>query len=270
MMLLRRLPPPRRRYRRLRSHPDGNGELETLPAASRSGRAAGRPFPGGARAPREVSFCPPRLTFPGLSAARTEGREFRPDSCFHLFLPFPELRSKPRFPAPSPPAGRGHRPIAAPRAVRPALTSVRPAIGASISVSELHIAATARHAQRGLCGGTAPAPPCLSPLGTAWSPDLYERERAGPCVCWAGAGPVVPDAVLPGAGLRVAAVPAPSRLATPSAAHPPARSREQTASHLSLISVVRPKGPSCHTHVPRTARGTSVSAGQLSLAAHPT
>lgn len=72
---------------------------------------------------------------------------------------------------------------------------------------------------------------------------------------------MVPDAVLPGAGLDVAAVPAPSRLATPSAAHPPARSRGQTASHLSLISVVRPKGPSCHTHVPRTAHGTSVSAG---------
>lgn len=40
-------------------------------------------------------------------------------------------------------------------------------------------------------------------------------------MCWAGARPVVPDAVLPGAGLDVAAVPAPSRLAAPSAAHPP-------------------------------------------------
>lgn len=87
----------------------------------------------------------------------------------HPLLSFPAQLSKPPFPPPSPPVGRGlssglgaarsHRPTAAspspaqaPRAVRSAPTSVRPTIGASISVSERHNAATARHAQHGLCG----------------------------------------------------------------------------------------------------------------------
>lgn len=66
------------------------------------------------------------------------------------------------------------------------------------------------------------------------------RASAGPEL-----GGEAPAPFSPGAGLAGAAVPAPSRLASPSAAHPPARSRGQTVSHLSLTSVASPKGLSC-------------------------
>lgn len=148
--------------------------------------------------PCEVSSCPPPVHLPN---AERPLKRAGSDGCTALgaahgrlrvspyappppFLPRAALQTS--FPPPPPPAGRGlssclpaacsHRPIAtspspaqAPRAVRSALTSVRPTIGASISVSELHIAATARHAQHGLCGvHTATALPCPNTQTGFW------------------------------------------------------------------------------------------------------
>lgn len=63
---------------------------QTLPAASRSGRAAGRLFPGGAWAPREVSFCPPPAHLP-----RAERRAHRRQGVSLGFV-LPPLPSLPR------------------------------------------------------------------------------------------------------------------------------------------------------------------------------
>lgn len=122
-------------------------------------------------APSSPSKRPLRRARCGVCTARGAAHGSVEFSLVVLFSSFPSLRCscKPLFPRPPPPAGRGLNsglrvaggrrlvaawpsPAQAPSAVRSALTSVRPTIGASISVNGLHIAATARHAQHGLCG----------------------------------------------------------------------------------------------------------------------
>lgn len=151
----------------------------TPPAASRLwwSPLLGGPVACGRGAPREARSTPCQPRSPSQRRAPTRARcSWRvhgfaglasPSSAASPFSPLPKSLSLLAF---SPAAGLGQSsrvptlvtaavpitaastaPARALRALRSALTSARPTIGASISVNELHIPATACHAQHGHC-----------------------------------------------------------------------------------------------------------------------
>lgn len=166
-----------------------------------SGRIAGRPRPGGGWAPREVSSCPPLLTYPGSAPTpahrrwrvRCAGRHARKAESFariRASTPFPSpsrcpdprslLLLRRQRPEPGPCAARSHRPVAASPFPRPgaARRAIRPNICPSSPwcIHQCHRAAhrgdSPSRTTRALRRRTATALPRRPPFGTAGRPDL--------------------------------------------------------------------------------------------------